>query len=308
MLTGSLQNIVTDFQQWLRLEKNMADHTLVAYRSDLLFFMEFLQDHLGKAPTLKDVLSLKASDFRSYLARRKMEGLEKSSLARNLSVLRSFYKFLDRKGHGKNTAIASIRAPKMDEIIPKALSEEETMNALGLLKDMHEEDWLNRRDAALFTLIYGCGLRISEAIGVTKSDWQDASDMLRITGKGNKERLVPLLDGVKDMVDAYLKSCPFVMGKDDEIFRGVKGKALNPGMAQKQIRLVRSMLGLPDTVTPHALRHSFATHLLGRGGDLRTIQELLGHASLSTTQRYTKVDHESLRKVYAAAHPRAEED
>ncbi len=303
-----LSPIIEDFQSWLRAEKNLSDHTLTAYSRDLFFFIEFLQGHLGKTPTLHDVLTLKAADFRSYLAKRKVSGLSKTSLARNLSVLRSFYKFLDKKGHGVNSAIGTVRSPRLPETVPKALSEEETVSALELLESLHEEEWLNKRDTALFTLIYGCGLRISEALDLTVGIWKGTKDMLRITGKGKKERLVPLLDGVHQIVDQYLSVCPFAQNVDDPLFIGVKGKKLNPGMAQKQIRLMRSMLGLSDTVTPHALRHSFATHLLGRGGDLRTIQELLGHASLSTTQRYTKVDYQSLKKVYAAAHPRAEED
>jgi integrase/recombinase XerC len=238
------------------------------------------------------------------MARRASDGLGRSSTARAMSVLRGFYRWLERNGYGANHAIRAMRSPKRPHGIPKPLTVADTGLLLDSLDLLPGEPWETQRDVALFTLLYGCGLRISEALDLNRGA-APVSDSLTVTGKGNKQRMLPVLPVVREAVRAYLTLCPWQPGDDAPLFLGVRGKRLNPGVAQKRLRQLRLLLGLPDSVTPHALRHSFATHLLSGGGDLRAIQELLGHASLSTTQRYTEVDSDSLMATYRAAHPRA---
>jgi integrase/recombinase XerC len=293
-----------DWLRWMGDERRCSPHTLSAYQRDLAAFLTYLSGHLGYAPGLSDFDSLIAADFRGYLARRANGGLARSSTARAISTIRSFFRFLDRSGLAHNAAIATVRTPKLPQAVPKPLSVGETMEALDAAADLPKEQWIADRDVALLTLLYGCGLRISEALSLNRDD-VPGSDAITVTGKGNKQRLVPVLPVVNEAIDQYLASCPYAMGSADPLFIGARGKRLNPGVVQRQMRVVRAQLGLPDTATPHALRHSFATHLLAGGGDLRTIQELLGHASLSTTQRYTEVDSKRLIEVYRDAHPRA---
>jgi integrase/recombinase XerC len=218
--------------------------------------------------------------------------------------VRSFFRFLERRGLAENAGIGTLRTPKLPKSLPKPLSQEEAADAMERIGDMASEPWVGLRDAALVTLLYGCGLRIDEALALNRRD-APLEDRLRVKGKGNKERIVPVLPAVSDAVAKYLAACPHGLGRDDPLFVGARGRRLQAGVVQRQIRKLRAYLGLSDTATPHALRHSFATHLLANGGDLRTIQELLGHASLSTTQRYTAVDESQLMKVYARSHPRA---
>ena len=289
---------------WLSVERNCSDHTLDGYGRDLSTFLNFLLDHLGYRPGLRDLKQLKSADFRSYLAKRNMEGLSKSSTARAVSTLRNFFRYLDKEDILQNAAIRSLRSPKLPQSLPKPLSAEEAKAALKTFGQIHDTPWIADRDIALMTLLYGCGLRISEALNLNVGDIP-ADGALVITGKGNKQRLVPVLPVVITAVDHSLATRPFGHRKGDPLFVGARGKRLNPGVVQRQMRKVRTLMGLADTATPHALRHSFATHLLAGGGDLRTIQELLGHASLSTTQRYTKVDAARLTEVYRDAHPRA---
>ena len=291
---------------WLSVERNCSDHTLDGYGRDLSTFLNFLLDHLGYRPGLRDLEQLKSADFRSYLAKRNMEGLSKSSTARAVSTLRNFFRYLDKEDILQNAAIRSLRTPKLSQSLPKPLSAEEAKAALKTFGQIHDTPWIADRDIALMTLLYGCGLRISEALNLNVGDIP-ADGALVITGKGNKQRLVPVLPVVITAVDHSLATRPFGHRKGDPLFVGARGKRLNPGVVQRQMRKVRTLIGLADTATPHALRHSFATHLLAGGGDLRTIQELLGHASLSTTQRYTKVDAARLTEVYRDAHPRARE-
>ena len=291
---------------WLSVERNCSDHTLDGYGRDLSTFLNFLLDHLGYRPGLRDLEQLKSADFRSYLAKRNMEGLSKSSTARAVSTLRNFFRYLDKEDILQNAAIRSLRSPKLPQSLPKPLSAEEAKAALKTFGQIHDTPWIADRDIALMTLLYGCGLRISEALNLNVGDIP-ADGALVITGKGNKQRLVPVLPVVITAVDHSLATRPFGHRKGDPLFVGARGKRLNPGVVQRQMRKVRTLIGLADTATPHALRHSFATHLLAGGGDLRTIQELLGHASLSTTQRYTKVDAARLTEVYRDAHPRARE-
>ena len=300
----ALIRAINEWRQWLGVERNCSPHTLDGYSRDLAAFLSFLAEHQGHPAGLSDLASLTASDFRGYLARRAGDGITRSSTARGLSSLRNFFRFLEKRGLAANSAIGAVRTPKLPRGVPKPLSAEDAKSALSIAFDLHEEPWQAARDQALFTLIYGCGLRISEALGLAVGAIPEG-DAITITGKGNKQRVVPLLPIVKDRIAAYLKLCPHLLGKRDPLFVGARGQRLNPGVVQRQMRKVRAALGLPDTATPHALRHSFATHLLAGGGDLRTIQELLGHASLSTTQRYTEVDAKRLIDIYKDTHPRA---
>lgn len=300
----ALTSAVERWRAWLAHERRASTHTLDAYGRDLAAFLIFLRDHLGYLPGLKDLDSLTVADFRSYLARRSAEGLARASTARALSTLRGFFTFLDRNGLGGNTALAAVRTPKVPRSVPKALSENDAAMALDTVADLSDEPWVAKRDIAILTLLYGAGLRIGEALSLSRGE-APRGDSLVVAGKGGKQRLVPILPVVREAIEDYLASCPFGLPADAPLFVGVRGKRLNPGVVQRQMRRLRAFLGLPETATPHALRHSFATHLLASGGDLRTIQELLGHASLSTTQRYTAVDQAALTSVYRRAHPRA---
>ena len=225
-------------------------------------------------------------------------------MGRALSALRSFFRYLDKNDLASNQAIRSVKRPKTPHAVPKPLSPEAALASIDMVDALDVTPWVAARDTAILMLLYGCGLRISEALGMQRED-APLRDAIRIVGKGNKERVVPVLPVVAESVEAYVGLCPFVMPADGPLFIGVRGKRLNPGVVQRQMRQVRAALGLPDTATPHALRHSFATHLLSSGGDLRSIQELLGHASLSTTQRYTEVNTDQLQRVYRESHPRA---
>ncbi|MBE9556008.1 MAG: tyrosine recombinase XerC [Proteobacteria bacterium] len=301
----ALARAIDEWRRWLTHEKRASRHTINAYNRDLGAFLSFLQIHLGAQPRLADLVGLSAADFRAWMARRASNGLSRSSTARAMSVLRGFYRWLERNEYGANHAIRAMRSPKRPHGIPKPLTVSDTDLLLDSLDLLPGEPWETQRDVALFTLLYGCGLRISEALDLNRRE-APAGDSLTVTGKGNKQRMLPVLPVVREAVQAYLKSCPWQPGGDGPLFMGVRGKRLNAGVAQKRLRELRLLLGLADSVTPHALRHSFATHLLSGGGDLRTIQELLGHASLSTTQRYTEVDSENLMATYRAAHPRAD--
>jgi integrase/recombinase XerC len=289
---------------WLAGEKRASRHTLDGYGRDLSAFLAFLCHHLGGEADLAALMALSPADFRAFLAARQASGLSRSSMARLMSTLRGFYGFLDRHELGHNPAINAVKTPRPPRSVPKPLAADAAMEALAGAGDLHDEPWLAARDVALFTLLYGCGLRLGEALGMTRRDIPTGETMV-ITGKGRKQRMVPVLGVVRDAVTDYVAQCPFPLDPDSALFVGARGGPLNPGVVQRQMRRLRPVLGLPETATPHALRHSFATHLLAGGGDLRTIQELLGHASLSTTQRYTKVDAERLTRVYRAAHPRA---
>jgi integrase/recombinase XerC len=221
-----------------------------------------------------------------------------------MSTLRGFFGFLDRRGLGHNAAIGAVRSPRPPRSLPKPLAADEAIEALSAAGELHDEPWLAARDVALFTMLYGCGLRLGEALALERRD-APRGDTMVITGKRRKQRVVPVLPVVREAVGEYLRQCPYPPSPERPLFVGARGGRLNPGVVQRQMRRLRALLNLPDSATPHALRHSFATHLLAGGGDLRTIQELMGHASLSTTQRYTEVDAAKLSAEYAKAHPRA---
>jgi integrase/recombinase XerC len=289
---------------WLTGERRASAHTVTAYGRDLARFLDFLTEHLGAPPSLAAIDVLRPADFRAYLARRAGEGIERSTLARGLSVLRGFVRFLQRRGLASTTALSALRSPKLPPAVPKPLSIDDAIAAVDAAGDISPEGWQGKRDTALLALLYGCGLRLSEALGLTRAEAPTA-DALTIIGKGRKERQLPVLPAVRTAITDYLAACPHALAADSPLFVGARGGPLNPRLVQRQMEALRGFLGLPGTATPHALRHSFATHLLGAGGDLRAIQELLGHASLSTTQRYTLVETARLLAVYDDAHPRA---
>lgn len=294
---------------YLGSERQLAAKTCEAYSRDLTCFLGFLSGHLGGSVSLKSLESLGPRDFRSFLSARRNEGISSRSLARTLSSLRMFFRFLDRKGILKNDAIFAVQTPKLPHGVPKPLSIGAAMAISGDTSGGSAPDapqWVLARDSAVLMLLYGSGLRISEALGLDREDAPiGRSDVMRIRGKGNKERVVPVLPVTQDAVRFYIDLCPFSLAPDGPLFVGVKGKRLSPRIIQLLMERLRGALGLPASATPHALRHSFATHLLGHGAGLREIQELLGHASLATTQIYTEVDAARLVKIYDEAHPRA---
>jgi integrase/recombinase XerC len=289
---------------WLAGERRASPHTLAAYARDLAFFLDFLTEHDGGLPGLETIDRLRPADFRAYLARRAGEALGPSSLARLLSVLRGFVRFLRRRGLASTTALAALRGPKLPKGVPKPLSVDDAAATLAAAEEGAPGRWQCKRDAAVLTLLYGCGLRLSEALGLARAV-APIGEVLRISGKGGKDRELPVLPVVRAAIDEYIAACPYSLAKEGPLFVGARGGALGPRHVQRLMTVLRRGLGLPETATPHALRHSFATHLLAGGGDLPAIQELLGHASLSTTQRYTEVEPERLIAVYERAHPRA---
>ncbi len=299
-----LTPLIAAWRDWLRAERRLSPHTLSAYDRDLGDFLGFLTHHLGGPPGPADLAGLAPSDFRAWLAERALRGLEKSSTARALSVVRGFFRFLEKRGDVANAAIGGVRGPRVPRSVLKALTVGEAADALSGVGDLTDEPWIAARDTAVISLLYGCGLRIGEALGLNRRV-APLGETLTVTGKGDKTRLVPVLPVVRQAVDAYLAAVPFVLAPDGPLFVGVRGGRLGARQIQGRLQVLRGWLGLPETATPHALRHSFATHLLAGGGDLRAIQELLGHASLSTTQRYTDVDAAHLLDVHRAAHPRA---
>ncbi len=292
---------------YLAHERRASPLTLEAYRNDLEAFLGFMEVHRGERLTLAVLSDISAAEVRAYMAHRRggETPLSPRSLSRHLSAIRSFFHWIDRRLDVANPHLALVRGPRVKPSQPRPVSEDQ---ARGLITeaegDVEREPWESARDAAVLTLLYGCGLRISEALSLTRAD-APLPDSLRIVGKGSKMRVAPVLPAVRQAVDAYLAEVPFNLDPEGALFRGKRGGPLGPRYIQGLMAKLRGGLGLPDSATPHALRHSFATHILAGGGDLRAIQELLGHASLSTTQKYTGVDAAGLLAVYAKAHPRA---
>jgi len=288
----------------LALEKRYSAHTITGYQRDLAGFLGFATAHTGEDMSLAALAELTAADFRAWLAeRRHADEVGPRTLARGLSAVRTFLRYLAREGLADNAQIKLVRTPRLPQSVPKALSVEAAGRMLEELDP--DKSWTDARDLAVLTLLYGAGLRISEALSLDVRDWPQPGTSLRVTGKGNKTRVLPLIDVVHHAVDHYRAMCPYDLDIASPLFRGARGGRLNPRALQASMERLRYALGLPDSATPHALRHSFATHLLGAGGDLRTIQELLGHASLSTTQIYAAVDAQKLMEVYDRTHPRA---
>jgi integrase/recombinase XerC len=306
------ERIALEMTRWLahlRSERRLSAKTLDAYSRDLRQCLQFLCEHWGGRVTLSRFAALEASDIRAFMAMRRAADIGSRSLMRALAGLRSFGRFLEREGRGKVGALSAVRAPKVGKSLPKPVS----IVAAKRLADADERagetraPWTWARDAAVMALLYGSGLRISEALGLRRRDvpGPGVGDVLVVTGKGNKTRMVPVLQNVLGLIQHYVTMCPHPLPAEGPIFVGARGGPLSPRIIQLTMERLRGALGLPDSATPHALRHSFATHLLSRGGDLRAIQELLGHASLSTTQIYTGIDSERLLEVYRNAHPRA---
>jgi integrase/recombinase XerC len=303
--------IALQMARWLshlRTERRLSPMTSEAYARDARQCLEFLGEHWGKRVTLARFAALEASDIRAFMAMRRGHDIGGRSLMRTLAGLRSFARFLEKEGKGKVGALSAIRAPKVGKSLPRPIQ----MAAARRLTDAGEragetrDPWIWARDAAVMALLYGSGLRISEALGLKRRDvpLPGAGDVLIVTGKGNKTRMVPVLQNVLVLVQDYVAMCPHPLPSEGPVFVGARGGPLKARIIQLTMARLRGALGLPDSATPHALRHSFATHLLSRGGDLRAIQELLGHASLSTTQIYTGIDSERLMEVYKSAHPR----
>jgi integrase/recombinase XerC len=290
-------------------ERRMSPKTCEAYRRDVMQFLAFLSSHHGARIGVAKLAKITPQDVRAYLAARRSDGIGSRSLMRSLAGLRSFARCLERDGKGTVAALMAVRAPKIARSLPKPIAAPAARQLADadLRAGEEREPWILARDAAVLALLYGCGLRISEALGLSRSavPLPGQGDSLVITGKGNKTRMVPVLPMILDLIARYVEMCPYPLSGESSLFVGARGGALSPRIIQLVMERLRGALGLPDTATPHALRHSFATHLLTRGGDLRAIQELLGHASLSTTQVYTAVDSDQLLKIYRDTHPRA---
>jgi integrase/recombinase XerC len=303
-LADDLRRAASRWFDHLAHERDRSLATLASYERDVRQFVGFLKRDLGHPPCLADLARLDVKTVRRFLAARRREGAASRSLARTVSALRSFYRWLEGEDLVSNRALAQIAMPRIPHTLPKPLT---IAKASALVDDKGaEDDWIRARDVAVMLLLYGAGLRISEALGLTRRDAPvSGRDVIRITGKGGKERLVPILPVTQRAVERYLALCPYPLDPASPLFFGAKGGPLSPRLIQLAIARMRDELALPETATPHALRHSFATHLLAAGADLRQIQELLGHASLSTTQVYTEVDRERILAVYDTAHPRA---
>ena len=300
---ADLQKTIQNWRSGL-LQRNLSRHTLRAYDADLTQFIKFMNGHIGKQISLNDLSEAAIRDFRSWLANRAGRGVSASSRARSLAGIRNFFSWLDKNGILHNPAAGLLSTPKRPAKVPRPIDVTYVFQLIDHAMD-NVIDWAGLRDYALFSLLYGSGLRIDEALAMNVGDWPSQGLKMRIMGKGSKEREVPLLPEVRKRVENYRRNAPLSDDPSSPLFCGIQGKRLNQGVAQKKMRDLRVDLGLPDTVTPHALRHSFATHLLGAGMNLREVQHLLGHESLSSTQIYADVDHDKLLDVFMKAHPRA---
>ena len=305
-LDQPVSRIISVFLDHLSGERRLSAHTVDNYRRDLEGFETCLSDHLAHPLCLKDLGELQTRDFRAYMAdrRRGPNGVSARSLSRSLSAIRTFYAYAKRRWDIDNPALSLIESPKVPRSAPKPVSEKAALSLIRETQNRNKDTWVQARDTAILSLLYGCGMRISEALGLTGQD-HPFGPSLNITGKGNKTRILPILPAVLEATQLYADLCPFELEPDQALFRGVRGGALGARTVQKLMTELRSRLGLPSTATPHAMRHSFATHLLAHGGDLRSIQELLGHASLSTTQIYADVESTRLLSIYDGTHPRA---
>ena len=301
------KHIEDAFTNWLgnlKEVRNLSDNTLISYKHDVKSFIEFISTHTGSEVSIKYLNDMKISDFRSFLSYLRNKDISSTSIARIISSLKSFFNYLLNTNLIESTVVQSLRTPKQKKSLPRPISSELAIETIKYAQDMEKEKWIGMRNKSILMLLYGCGLRISEALNLNFEDINE-NDYLIIKGKGNKERMVPLMDYVKNDIENYIHECPKNFMKDDPLFVGKRLDRLSPRIIQYVLEKIRHNLSLPETATPHALRHSFATHLLDSGGDLRTIQELLGHSSLSTTQKYTKVETEKLYDAYSKTHPLA---
>ncbi|WP_299738465.1 tyrosine recombinase XerC [uncultured Roseobacter sp.] len=294
-------------EMWLshqRALKGSSDNTIIAYQGDVTEFLAFITEYKAEQQGLAPLARITVTDMRAWMAQARGTGIGARSLARKLSAVKAFYRWLAEREGFEPTAVLFVRAPKFQKKLPRPLAEDAARSLIDAIEMQSEKPWVSLRDVAVVTLLWGCGLRISEALGLTGAD-APLPETLRIIGKGGKERVVPVVPAARTAVDTYLRACPYPLEPNAALFRAVRGGPLAPGAIQKVMARARMQLGLPASATPHAMRHSFATHLLDAGGDLRAIQELLGHASLSTTQAYTAVDTARLMEVYDRAHPKA---
>ena len=301
------KHIEDAFTNWLgnlKEVRNLSDNTLISYKHDVKSFIEFISTHTGSEVSIKYLNDMKISDFRSFLSYLRNKDISSTSIARIISSLKSFFNYLLNTNLIESTVVQSLRTPKQKKSLPRPISSELAIETIKHAQDMEKEKWIGMRNKSILMLLYGCGLRISEALNLNFEDINE-NDYLIIKGKGNKERMVPLMDYVKNDIENYIHECPKNFMKDDPLFVGKRLDRLSPRIIQYVLEKIRHNLSLPETATPHALRHSFATHLLDSGGDLRTIQELLGHSSLSTTQKYTNVETEKLYDAYSKTHPLA---
>ncbi len=301
------KHIEDAFINWLgnlKEVRNLSDNTVISYKHDVRSFIDFMSTHTGSEVSIKYLNDMKISDFRSFLSYLRNKDISSTSIARIISSLKSFFNYLLNTNLIESTVVQSLRTPKQKKSLPRPISSELAIETIKHAQDMEKEKWIGLRNKSILMLLYGCGLRISEALNLNFEDINE-NDYLIIKGKGNKERMVPLMDYVKNDIENYIHECPKNFMKDDPLFVGKRLDRLSPRIIQYVLEKIRHNLSLPETATPHALRHSFATHLLNSGGDLRTIQELLGHSSLSTTQKYTKVETEKLYDAYSKAHPLA---
>ncbi len=304
MISPAARDALEQFLAHQQAIKGAAQNTTIAYGRDITEFLAFMTEHSGQTQGLGALARIDTQDMRAWMARTRSGGVGPRSLARKLSAVKAFYKWLSTREGFEPTAVLSTRAPKFTKKLPRPVSEEAARDLLDIASLQSDKPWVGLRDTAVLTLLWGCGLRISEALGLTGRD-APLQEVMRITGKGGKERIVPVIEAARQAVEAYTVACPYDLYADGPLFRAIRGGALAPRAIQKVMAQGRMQLGLPASATPHAMRHSFATHLLNAGGDLRAIQELLGHASLSTTQAYTAVDTVRLMDVYARAHPKA---
>ncbi len=306
IMAPDLAKAAESWRVGLQSVRRMSPLTVESYGRDVEQFVRFLTGHLGQPPSISDLNDLKPADFRSFLASRKRGGVSPATLARGLAGIRSLIRHLERDGHGSSAASGAVRTPKAPRRLPRPLGISDALKVVDHGSQMVDEPWIAARDAAVLALLYGSGLRISEALGLKRGEAPGPEGgPIRVTGKGGKARVVPVLSKVGQAVAAYVLACPYALPAEGPLFVGAKGGPLSPRLIQAAMERMRGALGLPATATPHALRHSFATHLLSAGGDLRTIQELLGHASLGTTQMYTGVDTTRLMAAWESAHPRA---
>ncbi|MEL6572046.1 MAG: tyrosine recombinase XerC [Pseudomonadota bacterium] len=304
MISPACSAALGDWLEHCKALNDASENTLKAYQTDVLGFLAFLTQHKGEPQGLAPLSKITVSDMRAWMASERARGVGARSLARELSAVKSFYKWLAEREGFEPTAVLLTRSPKFTKKLPRPLAEDAAAAMIDTVELQAKDGWVAARDAAVVTLLYGCGLRISEALSLTGAA-VPLPDTIRIKGKGGKDRMVPVIAAARDAVATYLRLCPHPLDPAAPLFRGVRGGPLNPRAVQKVMEKARLQLGLPASATPHAMRHSFATHLLTAGGDLRAIQELLGHASLSTTQAYTAVDTARLMEVYNRAHPKA---
>lgn len=292
-----LQKIIARWQEWLKTQRNYSLHTIQSYISDLAIFLNYVSTD---EVSLNDLENFDLRTFRDFFSERAKKHIGKTSIAREESAIRNFFKWLNDNEIINNTAVFQITSPKLPKVLPRALDYNKTIDVIEMPARNKEEPWVAARNEAIFTLLYGCGLRISEALNLNLEDVEN-TDLLKIHGKGNKDRYVPLLPVVHEKITAYISLCPYTLKSDDALFLGLKGDRLSPRIVQRELEKIRMELGLNKSITPHALRHTYATHLLANGADLRTIQELLGHSSLSSTQRYTEVNLEKIKDEYKKA-------